>query len=535
MKSIQKFFRRYPIYLLFLGLYPVFFLWQVNYLQVPAYVILRPLYVSLGVTGLAFLASYALVRDLRKAAAVAFLFVVLFFTYGRLYDLLYGVKLFGVTIGKHLTILVVGLAVCTAVSVWIVRRKKAVKSLTWGLNLVLGFLLALSVSQLVYKEITYPRFSTGNQAPKASLQLRSFNPGVSAALPDVYYIVVDGYDRLDLLEENTGLDNRPFEQSLQKLGFILPSCTLSNYNSTILSMAATLNMDYLDNLGLSYAQIGSGNDTESIRALVNNQVMKDFQALGYQVITFKQTFTFINFPQSDLVYDFDTGSDPLKRLEAGKFEFLFAKTTLLQGIIQQVINSPDRYRNLPDWVLEWVSPNLMQGYENPLYKKYQVDHFQLDKLDTIARVPGKKFIYAHLTITHGDFASSTTGDYDPQVPQDYEGYKDQILYTNQRLLTIVKNIQEQSKTPPAIILQGDHGYNLWEKGEDDFKILNAYYLPNFDASKMDSGITPVNTFRLIFSTYFNQDLPLLPNQSIWIKTGLPDGYETIPPSCQSAK
>jgi hypothetical protein len=535
MKSKPSLLYRYPFYLLFLSLYPPLFLWWVNYFLTPAYVIVRPLLLSLGVTVLAFLTSYALFRDLRKSAAVAFLFLVLFFSYGRIYDLLYGVKLFGLAIGKHLTILIAGLAICTAGSVWILRRRKGIKNLTWGLNLVVGFLLLMTVSQLLYREFTAPRDLLGNLVKKPFGSMTEAKNNASNALPDVYYIVLDGYDRQDLMLQDTGLDNRPFVQELENLGFFLPACTQSNYNTTTLSMTATLNMDYLDQLGLNYSeisQIGGAYDSGVVDdVLWNNQVMKEFQALGYKVITFKEKFPFLNFPQSDLIYDYDAGSDPLRRMESTKFTFLFAKTTLLQGIIQQAVNTPDRYRNLPNWVLNWINPNLLQDYSNPLYEKYQIDHYQLDKLDSITRVAGRKLVYAHLTVTHGDFATSLTGLYDPEISQDYAGYKDQVLYANRRILQIVKNLQQQSKTPPVIILQGDHGYGLIEKNGDDFKILNAYYLPGYDVRKIDPGISPVNTFRLILSTYFNRDYPSLPNQSIWVKAGFPDGYQVVAPSC----
>ncbi len=46
-----------------------------------------------------------------------------------------------------------------------------------------------------------------------------------------------------------------------------------------------------------------------------------------------------------------------------------------------------------------------------------------------------------------------------------------------------------------------------------FPILNAYYIPNEAASSLYPSITPVNSFRLIFDSYFGTDLGLLEDRN----------------------
>jgi hypothetical protein len=46
-------------------------------------------------------------------------------------------------------------------------------------------------------------------------------------------------------------------------------------------------------------------------------------------------------------------------------------------------------------------------------------------------------------------------------------------------------------------------------------ILNAYYFPEQKYNQLYPGISPVNTFRVIFSEIFGQDLPLLPDSSFY--------------------
>jgi hypothetical protein len=77
-----------------------------------------------------------------------------------------------------------------------------------------------------------------------------------------------------------------------------------------------------------------------------------------------------------------------------------------------------------------------------------------------------------------------------------------------------------SAKPPIIIIQGDHGPGAFVHHDsldgtylqDRMAILNAYLMPGADKSVLDHSLTPVNTFRIIFNTYFSARLPLLPNR-----------------------
>jgi hypothetical protein len=46
-----------------------------------------------------------------------------------------------------------------------------------------------------------------------------------------------------------------------------------------------------------------------------------------------------------------------------------------------------------------------------------------------------------------------------------------------------------------------------------FPILNAYYLPSVTPSRLSNLITPVNSFRVVFSQYFGADLANLPDRN----------------------
>jgi hypothetical protein len=87
----------------------------------------------------------------------------------------------------------------------------------------------------------------------------------------------------------------------------------------------------------------------------------------------------------------------------------------------------------------------------------------------------------------------------------------ELQFLNKRMLEAAQAIITQSKNPPIIIIQGDHGLDT----EVRMAILIAYYFPNDGSRVLYPTITPVNIFRLVFNTYFGQKLPLLPDVSYY--------------------
>ncbi len=74
----------------------------------------------------------------------------------------------------------------------------------------------------------------------------------------------------------------------------------------------------------------------------------------------------------------------------------------------------------------------------------------------------------------------------------------------------------------TIVLQSDHGWPTIGGAHPSasdlksvFRNLNAYYLPGEGGEPLYESITPVNTFRLIFNTYFGGDYDLLDDDSFY--------------------
>jgi hypothetical protein len=67
-------------------------------------------------------------------------------------------------------------------------------------------------------------------------------------------------------------------------------------------------------------------------------------------------------------------------------------------------------------------------------------------------------------------------------------------------------------------LEGDHGMIDYSQDWMRLANLSAYYFPDHDYSGSYPEITPVNSFRLLLSQYFGQDLPLLDDLSYFSST-----------------
>jgi hypothetical protein len=535
LKSLRNLFENVPFYPLLLGIYPILYLWQANFSEVQSFVIWRSLIISLGVTLVVYLVCLAIIHPPRKSAVVAGLFLFLFFFYGHFVNLLEHVELAGLIIGRHRFMLPFWGVLFAVGLVLVLRTHSDLKSLTSVLNLVCLGLVFISAAQTSFIEVK--RMSTSQSASANSpVAASSHQPvvGTSAQqLPDIYYFVLDGYDRQDFLLQDVNLDNRDFIESLQGLGFVIPDCTMSNYNNTLLSMGATLNMNYLDQLGYPYAKQISDPDSSTLgltSLLLNNLVMEKLRALGYQVITLHSGWPYLDFKNSDIVFDSQADQGFLGKVEALNFQYLFLRTTLWRVVVEASIAAPARFEKIPDAAMQWINPQYNR-LNSSSYMVYAEDLYQLDKLDQVVDLPGAKFFYAHLMVTHEPFMVTSTGQFQMDFQHTNPGYADAVSYASSRMLPIIKRILSKSPVLPIIILQGDHGFEQDGRGKDAFKILNAYYLPGDGSSQLYPSITPVNTFRLIFSHYFHDPYPFLPDQSIWLNHTFPGGFQIVPPSC----
>lgn len=504
MKNLRVSFILYPF---LFGLYPVLALIAHNASEMDFSAGLRSLLGSLLLTLILYILTLLLVRKPEKTALFTSLVLLLFYSYGHINLLSRSWELLGGSVGRHRVLVPIYLLLLTVAGWVILRTKRDLSASTRFLNAFAVILLLMPAYQLISGQVEQLR-------ARGQVDHRTTGLSIPAGEtpPDVYYILLDGYPRGDFTNQHLESSNLAFLEGLEERGFYVAHCSQSNYSDTRFSLASTLNMSYLDG-GEGKPEVvypGSILD-EMIRS---GEVQSNFSDLGYTIITFESGYKWLRWELSD------QHLRPLSASDAGlagyglnDFERLFLDTTAAKLLLDIPV------------VLQ--SEQLAEIIDNPRAAHRQRVLFSLEQLQEI---PGSKsnpvFVYAHIIFPHPPFVLDAEGTALDNAPADeLSAYADQITYLDRRLLAIVDGILEKSGAAPVIILQGDHGATIAydEHGIDPalrLGILNAYYLPG-DSGSVDQPIqqlypeiSPVNSFRIIFDSYFSGDYGLLPDLSI---------------------
>jgi hypothetical protein len=538
MNKPTSLFSRIPFYIILLGVYPVLFLWLNNYEKIHGYVVPRSLLISFGFSIITFLLTWLIIRPVQKAGLITGIWLVLFFSYGHVFSLIDNTSLQGFIIGRHRFLIPLWILLGLTGSVFVLRSRSKFNNLTQSANIISGFLVAVVLMQIGFKAVSSirPANPESKEGMVITQQTGSFSPGTpDDQQRDVYYILIDGYGRQDLLLKDLGLDISQYINELKSIGFVIPECGQSNYIDTAYSMAATFNMNYLDALGFTYKELATQDHEKLLTPIITRSIVRQkFQSMGYQFISFKSPYLFIDMPDSDIYLDAETATNPGEKLETLNFQRLFIKTTFARTVAEWLEENPQNSKQVPVFLVLLVSPGSLNpessSFAGRNYQQYRQNVFQLESLQSIPEIPGKKFVYAHLLVTHQPFTFTSTGEFRTEEKDSYVSYMDQITYTNTRLVQIVKSILEKSKIPPIIILQSDHSFSDGGKRARNFQ---AYYLPDGGNKKVPPTFTNVNTFRMVFDTYFGESFPLLTDQSFQLGKEFTGYIKPIPASCNN--
>lgn len=526
--------RQAPIFFhpILIGLYAVLYLLASNINQMSPTAALRVGGMVLAGSLLLYTILWLVLRDTGKAALLASFWLVLLFTYGHVYELVEGKAWLGFTYGKHRYLIIAWLVVFLAGSWWLLRKLRATLPLNRILNIVSVALLVLPTLQIGLFAYQSQRAGAGSGAAVGCAQGTAagcaVTTGDGAVTPDIYYIILDGYSRADVLKKLYGLDISPFMDEMRAMGFVFPECAQSNYAITPFSMFASLNMDYVQGYPDIFYQGSSLDQVQTVgisRYIRSSQVRQFLEERGYQTIAFETDYWWLNLTDADL---YIVGNDnPLvkysKSYEISNFEEMFIRTTALRVLSE----TNQRF-----------SKQLTKQIRTPNERRYEVTRFAFEEVEKIPGIPGKKFVYFHLAAPHAPFVFDQDGnfvDYDSSSGND-PAYPNEIVYLNKRVTALARSLIEKSATPPIIIIQADHGWDPRYR----LQILNAYYLPGGGDKMLYSEITPVNTFRLVFDYYFGAQYGLQEDASYfslgenWPQYGIkarPYQLTPVPGSC----
>ena len=489
MRKYIEAFLLSPIYPVLLSAYPISILYSSNLSQISSLVLFRPLLLSILASILLFLAMRFIFREWHKAAFVAALVILFLSTYGHIEIFLDSKK-----VQEPSVYIFIGWLTISVFFVLLNRKFKNrfdFSSLAPSMNLMIIILLLYPLAKTIQYNIA--------KANVYSSQTESFNQSDFSqldTLPDIYYIIPDQYGRSDVLEEVYAYDNSEFIDALEELGFYVAKCSQSNYPITTLSLASTLNMDYIPELDED-VKLDGREAFYLYAALENNSLKQILESAGYKTVAFANGFSWLEMKNTDIFLSPPPGS-------INEFEVMFLETTFIRFFDN----------------LEFVD------LENIRAERYRErTRLVFDSFSDLATMSGPKFAFIHIIAPHGPYGFDANGNsISPDQVSERDGYVNQATYVNKKIIESVKILLDQSDTPPIIIIQGDHG--PWVPRPDlRVGILNAYYLPEHTDSLYPT-ISPVNTFRLILNEYFGEDYELLADNSYNIRA--PSIYNFYP-------
>ncbi|MBC8390541.1 MAG: hypothetical protein H8E13_21145, partial [Actinobacteria bacterium] len=484
------------------AIFPILFLYSHNIGQlsmVSLSEILIPIVIILGFTAIAVLFFWLILKkDCKKAGIIVAIFLVLFFSYGRVYDPIKGLKIGNFIIGGHRYLLVVWLILFILGTYFTIRTKKDLRNFSNILNVIAIVLVLFSLVN-----IGFYKFKTRDIQEDSSIVLQDGEAVIFESLtelPDIYYIILDGYAGESSLEEFYDYDNHEFINFLTEKGFYVASKSRCNYPWSYLSLASSLNMEYINYLSED-AGLKSDDRTVPYQMITTNKVWKFLHSKGYKFVHLNSS----GWGPTDRNRNADIS---IRVNRFNEFNISLIQTTMLKPFEKYIIAD--------------------SAIQKVLYS--------FTNLSKVHQIEGPKYIFAHIMSPHPPFFFGASGELIPEAEYklsaywDKEKYLNQLIFVNSRLEILIEEILSKSKVPPIIILQGDHGarstlgdprgdredpanigwlYPTAEMLRESTFILNAYYLPENGSDLLYDSITPVNTFRLIFNTYFDSDYELL--------------------------
>ncbi|MFC1702644.1 sulfatase-like hydrolase/transferase, partial [Pseudomonadota bacterium] len=341
-------------------------------------------------------------------------------------------------------------------------------------------------------------------------------------LPDVYFVILDAYARGDVLKSRFNFDNSDFLDWLKTQGFFVGHKSHSNYAWTHLSLASTLNAEYLDTLvpeeWRSQAPEKPRSRYQYIQSLmkpnfiITSRVQRFFSSLGYQIVYNGTTVSEVH-PNTMAQAVFGS---------VNHFELLLLNPTIAQPLISM-------FRN--------------QDIQNLQISKFDRVLGKLDSLAPASNKASPKFVFHHVMSPHAPFCFDANGEMVPPHPiYDFSqwlddasaqpGYKDwyrenyssNVAGLNHYLKATLQRLLESTGRDAIIIVQSDHGpiegFDLKSTINTDvverFGILNAIFMPaGISRDGLEQTTSAVNTFRVVLSNTFNLDLPPLQDRAFY--------------------
>lgn len=478
----------FPIYPLFVAVFPVLAVYSANLSLVPLAHLFRPLLAAAAAAVILQALLTLILRDRRRGAAVTAVLAAWSWSYSWLAP-----KFEMVGYGMAMPLFVFGALVLAGLAVlW--RPKANLLNLVTAC--ITGF-SAVNVAWLIAAPLP----------PSMALAKASVDSGLpEGPRPDIFHIVLDGFGRADVLKDKMDLDISEFVKGLNARGFTVLTDSRTTYVQTELSVSSTLNMDLLPNLLPS--DVTKEVDRRVLKPLVQDPaVAKMLMASGYRYMAIGSGFDGLWLGRHQLP----------DRVEGS--------VTLFEGTL--LSRTP------------WQLASGVATSQYDLHREKVKGAFaQLE--DLAAPTTRPKFVVAHILAPHPPFVFGENGesvrpkgpfgfwdgsDYLTYVgsPADYKaGYQAKLRYVMKRLTALIDKLQANGRKP-IIILQGDHGSKVGldqnSLSRTDLKeaFCNFYAVsvPKNVPLELPEKDTSVNTYRRLLTALGAEGLTPYPPQSFY--------------------
>ena len=497
---------RVPVHPVLVGAFPVLLLWAQNGSDVPpgdgTVVLAAVVAVLVAVTAAAGL----VLRDARRGGLVASALGVVALSHGHMWG----------TSGRLATL--VGLPVAALLVGLAVRRVRRLDADSTGrVTATANVLAAALVVATLPGVLGSVRSAHAAQGPAGDgVDVRLADDGTPAAPAgpagrDVVWIVPDRHGSEAGLAHTFGLDTSGFTDALEDRGFSVADDARSNYPKTNHSLAAALQLDYLDELAAGVPDAAQDSTAPVNALLSSHEVGRRFRAAGYHTVHLGSWWgPTARSSVADEVLTREAGEGA-----ASEFADVFLTTTILHPLDPRDDGSSLRAR------------------------QRRHGQWQLDQLDEVAHRlvevtdDAPRFVFVHLLLPHEPYVFDADGSLVDEATEDArtraDNYERQLAYLHQRLLAVLDTLsQAPDEREPIVLLQADEGPHperaefgdlefAWSEATDaelltKFSILSALRVPGRQV-ELREDVTAVNAARVLVDEALGTTLGELPDRS----------------------
>lgn len=468
----------------FFAIFPILSLYSYNIGIIPPDRLFLPIAISIISISIAIIVLQLIFKKPDKTSLILSTSVISFFFYGHLFNLITELNLEQYV--YHRFVLIPYLVIFIVPIIFLIKTKKNLSNVNKiATSISIIFIIIASSNILINSTFS-------EEIEKTSLNEQSFT---LEKKPDIYYLIFDSYGDNHTLERLFEYDNSDFENYLIQKGFQSSFPSYSNYPTTYLSLSSSLNLNYVNEL---LDEKNSSFDVISANRLIDrNHLMQTLRENGYYNI------------------NFDSGWGPTRNMSIADMNLCTTNFFLFSEFLISIAET---------------------SIVKPIYAKFfESDHRErilctLSTITTISKnIEKPVFVFAHLLLPHPPYVFDNLGNptlidslqfSSNKIENEKVLYLEQLQFTNIKIKEIVEKLISDNA---IIIIQSDHGppdsifesENNLESDKDKLRNINYYYFPEHDKIIYD-GITPVNSFRIIFNSFFSTDFKILEDKNFYI-------------------